>query len=623
MAFLAPLWLSLAALAAVPVLLHLLRRNIGSRLEFPAVRYLQSAERESSRDVRAKNLLLLLLRILIVVLLALAAARPVWTRGEGTPRALAIVLDNSLSTSAIVGGTPVLERLTAAARELRAASGSAERLWLITADGTVHTGPDAVDAALSRVVALPNAGQLDAAVRNAIALTRGAAGDGGAVAVITDGQRSAWTVDIPVASSRVRLYVPTLAPPPNAAILSAVALPQWWTPRGALELTIQPVRDTTAYRIAIGDNTLARGVIVRSPGDSTATQRIPLVGAGTGWQALEATIEPSGVGADDHAIIPIVVGSAPVVRDAAGEFVGAAVAALRENGRVRSGGSTPVTIAPASAVAALPALILPPADAGGVAGANAVMARLGIPWRFGAEQRGTQLVREVRGGLRGDTAVRVTRWYSLVAQPGATGDTLAMVSGAPWIVRGANWTIVGSALDAGSTSLPVRASFVPWLADAISNLASGTTMATMVTAGTRLTPPAGATELRHATDPTNGTLRVVAGATVPAPATAGLWFWMRGSTVIGAVGVRIDPGEPQLARATPAELAARFGGTEAVALSSDLPAFLRSVRQSGASQPMVAPLLLLTLLAVLAEAWLSGRYRTRGAGGADSLARAA
>ena len=215
MAFLAPLWLSLAALAAVPVLLHLLRRNIGARVEFPAVRYLQSAERESSRDVRAKNLWLLVLRILIVVLLALAAARPVWTGGEGTPRALAIVLDNSLSTSAIVGGAPVLERLSAAARALRAASGAAEQVWLITADGTVHTGADAVDAALSRVVALPDAGRLDAAVRRAVALAHGAGGETGAVAVITDGQRTSWQADIPVSSSRVRLYVPTLAPPPN------------------------------------------------------------------------------------------------------------------------------------------------------------------------------------------------------------------------------------------------------------------------------------------------------------------------------------------------------------------------------------------------------------------------
>jgi hypothetical protein len=37
---------------------------------------------------------------------------------------------------------------------------------------------------------------------------------------------------------------------------------------------------------------------------------------------------------------------------------------------------------------------------------------------------------------------------------------------------------------------------------------------------------------------------------------------------------------------------------------------------------MAAPLLLLALLAVLAEAWLSGRYRTGAAARADSLARA-
>ena len=385
MAFLAPLWLSLAALAAVPVLLHLLRRNIGSRVEFPAVRYLQSAERDSSRDVRAKNLLLLLLRILIVVLLALAAAKPVWTRGEGTPRAIAIVLDNSLSTTAIVAGAPVLDRLTAAARELRKASASAERLWLITADGTLYTGADAIDAALSRVIALPGAGQLDAAVRTAISLTQSVGSDGGAIAILTDGQRTAWTTDVPASTSRIRVFVPALSPPPNGAILSAVAQPQWWTPRGTVELTIQAVRDSTAYRIAIGDNTLARGVVTRARGDSLATVRIPLVGAGKGWQALDVTLEPSGVGGDDHAILPIVVGAAPAVRESAGEFTAAAIAALRESGRVRGTGDVTVSIASASNVSALPALILPPSEAGGVVAANASLAKLGIPWRFGSE----------------------------------------------------------------------------------------------------------------------------------------------------------------------------------------------------------------------------------------------
>ncbi|MCC7055529.1 MAG: BatA and WFA domain-containing protein [Gemmatimonadaceae bacterium] len=620
MAFLAPLWLSLAVLAAVPVLLHLLRRNIGARVEFPAVRYLQSAERDASKDVRTKNLLLLLLRILIVLLLALAAARPVWSRGEGTPRALAIVLDNSLSTTAMVGGAPVLDRLATAARELRAASGSAEQLWLLTADGTVFTGPDAIDAALSRVIALPNAGRLDAAVRAAIALTQGAGGDGGAVAVITDGQQSAWRTDLPRSSSRVRVYVPALTPPPNGAILAATALPQWWTPRGAVELTVQAVRDSTAYRIAIGDNTLARGVVVRHRGDSLATLRIPLVGAGTGWQALDVTLEPSGVGGDDHAILPIVVGTAPSVRDAAGEFVAAAVGALRESGRVRGGGGTTVTIAPAAQVTALPALLLPPADAGGVAAANATLSRLGIPWRYGAEQRGTQLVRTRTSDLRGDSTIRVMRWFPLVAQPGATGDTLAQVSGGAWMVRGPQWIVVGSPLDAASTTLPVRATFVPWLADAISNLSSGATSATLVTAGAPLLPPAGATALRSA----DGTVtRTLTGSAVTAPAAPGVYFWMRGRDTTGAIGVLLDAGEPLLARAGAAALLAHFGGPERVALSSEVPAFLGSVRQSGASQPMVFPLLLLALLAVLAEAWLSGRYRTGGAAVTDSLARPA
>jgi len=601
------------------VLLHLLRRNIGSRVEFPAVRYLVSAERDSSRNVRAKNLWLLLLRILIVLLLALAAARPVWTRGEGTPRALAIVLDNSLSTSAIVDGVPVLDRLAATARELRAASGAAEKLWLITADGTLFTGPDAIDAALSRVIALPGAGQLDAAVRQAIALTQTAAGDAGAVAILTDGQRTAWANDVPPSSSRIRVYVPTITPPPNGAILSAVAQPQWWTPRGTLELTVQAVRDSTAYRIAIGDNTIARGVVVRNAGDSIATARIPLVGTGNGWQALDVTIEPSGVGADDHAIVPIVVGGAPAVRESAGEFVAAAVGALRENGRLRLNGDVTVSIAPAASVTSLPALILPPADAGGVASANLALAKLNIPWRYASEQRGTQLVRSTHDDLRGDTAIRVAQWFPLVAQPNAVGDTVAQVGNAVWMVRGPKWMVLGSALTPASTTLPVRATFVPWLADAVSNLASGTTAAVHVAAGDRLVAPGGATELRSV----DGTMRrPVTAAAMTAPTLPGIYFWMRGNEVTGAVSVRLDAGEPQLARATSAELTARFGGADRAELSADGAAFLRSLRQSGASQPMATSLLLLALLAVLAEAWVSGRYRTRMAAPADSLTRA-
>src|SRR6476469_7244446 len=106
MSFLAPLWLALGAAISIPLLLHLMRRRVATRVEFPAARYLQRAEAEHSRSLRIRNLLLMMLRVLIVLALALAAARP-FLPGLGVghgPTAVAIVLDNSLSTTAVVGG---------------------------------------------------------------------------------------------------------------------------------------------------------------------------------------------------------------------------------------------------------------------------------------------------------------------------------------------------------------------------------------------------------------------------------------------------------------------------------------------------------------------------------------
>ncbi|HUO51673.1 MAG TPA: BatA domain-containing protein, partial [Gemmatimonadaceae bacterium] len=76
MAFLSPLWLLAALAAAVPLAIHLLRRRTGAPIDFPAVRWLQRAEREHSRSLRLRNLLLMLLRVGAVLLFALAAAQP-------------------------------------------------------------------------------------------------------------------------------------------------------------------------------------------------------------------------------------------------------------------------------------------------------------------------------------------------------------------------------------------------------------------------------------------------------------------------------------------------------------------------------------------------------------------
>ena len=85
----------------------------------------------------------MLLRVLALLAIAAAAARPVarWVGAGHAPTAIAIVIDNSLSSSAVV------ERPAAArsvqgdgARRRVGASTSADRLWLVTIDGRVRGG---------------------------------------------------------------------------------------------------------------------------------------------------------------------------------------------------------------------------------------------------------------------------------------------------------------------------------------------------------------------------------------------------------------------------------------------------------------------------------------------------
>lgn len=142
MAFLAPAFLFLAALAGVPLLVHLLRRRVGRVFEFPAVRYLTRMEKEHSRERKLRNRLLLFLRMLAVVALALAAARPIARlAGVGhAPVAMALVIDNSMSSGAVRDGHAVLDEMRADARALLRSLTADDRAWIITADGRVIGG---------------------------------------------------------------------------------------------------------------------------------------------------------------------------------------------------------------------------------------------------------------------------------------------------------------------------------------------------------------------------------------------------------------------------------------------------------------------------------------------------
>ena len=105
MSFLNPLYFWGALAAAVPVLLHLIRRERARRIEFPTLMYLRKVSKRTIRYQKLRHLLLLLLRVLAFLFLALAFTRPfrempqVSAAGGKVTTAHIILLDNSLSMS--------------------------------------------------------------------------------------------------------------------------------------------------------------------------------------------------------------------------------------------------------------------------------------------------------------------------------------------------------------------------------------------------------------------------------------------------------------------------------------------------------------------------------------------
>src|SRR3954464_4646036 len=91
-----------AALAALPVILHLFMRQTPKHVIFPALRLIRERQKRSRKKLRVKNWLLLLARMALLALMALALARPSivsqTTLGDQeVPTALGLVFDTSLS----------------------------------------------------------------------------------------------------------------------------------------------------------------------------------------------------------------------------------------------------------------------------------------------------------------------------------------------------------------------------------------------------------------------------------------------------------------------------------------------------------------------------------------------
>jgi hypothetical protein len=318
-----------------------------------------------------------------------------------------------------------------------------------------------------------------------------------------------------------------------------------------------------------------------------------------------------------------------VVRPEGGPFLTAALTTLVEEGRLARGvASDPraVTVGGADADGArTPVLFTAPADPIRIGDANRQLARLNIPWRFGAIARGQVLARVPNIGsdstspaARAFEGTPVRLRYPLVYSPGGGAnasvapDTLATAGGTPWVVAGPGYVLIGAPLDPEATDLPLRAAFVPWVLETLARRLGDDGRLIEAAPGQTLTGFRDATALERP----NGSLLPVSGDRLTVPAEPGVYFLRRQAARIGALVVNAEAEESDVAgMAQDGSRGAEHGaGTLAslvvgrdVAAMSTAPAWRTAIFSHAVGQALLLPLIALALAALLAEAWISGR----------------
>jgi hypothetical protein len=296
------------------------------------------------------------------------------------------------------------------------------------------------------------------------------------VHVLSDMQRSALNdtapADVPT-GVRVLALAPPAAPPENRGIASANVVD------GALQVSIAGTESErrgargTAARVSARLIPTGRGLssTLVQPGGSAS---IELPDVRPGWWWGEVELDADELRVDDRR--PFVWRVAPpasvFVDPASGPFVLAAIAVLREAGRVAEGSETVIAERPGIG----PSVVIPPIDPALVGQVNRALAARGTSWRFGVigtpgtassttlpQIDGIPIARRYRLERSGPAAERK-------GQGTDTGMTavLGRVHEDPWLVRDGSVVLIGSRLDTAWTGLPARSQFVPFL-DALVN----------------------------------------------------------------------------------------------------------------------------------------------------------
>lgn len=221
MSFLYPAFLIGAALVAIPVVLHLLRRDVAPELPFTAVRLLKKSPIERTKRRRLRDLLLLAARVAALLLLAGAFARPYLTADARSGSVRIIAIDRSYS----MGAPGQFDRALARARSAIDGAAAGERIAVIAFDdrADVAAAPStAGDARASLANLQPGYGgtRYGPVFIKAAELADGAPG---ILILVTDLQRAGWEEQTHgVLPAGFDLRIEDVGPPPPNLAVTAV-----------------------------------------------------------------------------------------------------------------------------------------------------------------------------------------------------------------------------------------------------------------------------------------------------------------------------------------------------------------------------------------------------------------
>ena len=192
LSFLVPAFLVGVVAAAVPLVLHLMRREAAPRISFSAVRFLKRAPVERTERRNLRELLLLALRVTALLLLVFAFARPYVTAGATASGRVAIVaVDTSFSMSA----PGQFARARELARESIEATPSGALLGVVAFDDRAELVAELSTDRRTALSAIDELGPGFGATRYRTVIDLSASVIGsraGQLAIVSDLQRSGW-----------------------------------------------------------------------------------------------------------------------------------------------------------------------------------------------------------------------------------------------------------------------------------------------------------------------------------------------------------------------------------------------------------------------------------------------